>query len=163
MSKRRHVFISHHHADDASVDSMTRLLGRKGFEIRNSSIRTNKPKNKERVEKGLVSDETIRRLLRIKMAWASTVVVIIGKQTHSREWVNWEIEQAVKKGKKIVGVHERGGTDYEVPPALADHATTIVNWSSDSIIGAIEGGDNTFKAPDGSFAPALHGSITSNC
>jgi hypothetical protein len=162
MSKRRHVFISHHHADDALVDSMTKLLSRRGFEIRNSSIRA-KPANRERLANGLVKEATIRRLLRMKMSWASTVVVIIGSETHSRDWVNWEIEKASSLGKRIIGVYERGGVDYEVPPALGDHATTIVNWNSDSIIDAIEGKDNTFKAPDGRVASPLHASVISRC
>jgi len=162
MSKRRHVFISHHHADDSLVDSLTKLLSSCGYEIRNSSIRA-KPANQQRLERGEVKDATIKRLLRMKMSWASTVVVIIGKDTHSREWVNWEIEKANSLGKKIVGVYERGGTSHELPSALYDHATTIVNWNSDSIIDAIEGKDNTFKAPDGSVAAPLHAPVTSRC
>jgi hypothetical protein len=162
MSKRRHVFISHHHADDASVDSLTKLLSGRGFEIRNSSIRA-KPANQDRLDKGMVKEATIKRLLRMKMSWASTVVVLIGKETHSREWVNWEIEKANSLGKKIIGVYERGGTDFEIPPALEEHATTIVNWNSDSIIDAIEGRDNTFKGPDGSIAKPLHAPVTSRC
>jgi hypothetical protein len=162
MSKRRHVFISHHHADDGLVDSLTELLSRRGYEIRNSSIRA-KPANQRRLDRGEVKDATIKRLLRMKMSWASTVVVILGKETHSREWVNWEIEKASSLGKKIIGVYERGGTGYELPPALYDHATTIVNWNSDSIIDAIEGKDNTFKAPDGSAAGPLHAPVTSRC
>jgi hypothetical protein len=39
VTKRRHVFISHHHADDAQVSGLTSLLARNGYEIRNSSIR----------------------------------------------------------------------------------------------------------------------------
>lgn len=162
MSKRRHVFISHHHADDALVDSLTGMLARRGFEIRNSSIRA-KPANRERLDKGLVKDATIRRLLRMKMSWASTVVVLIGKETHSRKWVNWEIEQAERLGKRIVGVYERGKSDHQVPQALGDHATVIVNWSSDSIIDAVERRDNTFRAPDGSAALPLHASVTTRC
>jgi MTH538 TIR-like domain (DUF1863) len=80
MSKRRHVFISHHHADDAAVDKLTNLLSRRGYEIRNSSIRA-KPANRDRLDKGLVKDETIKRLLRMKMSWASTVIVLIGRET----------------------------------------------------------------------------------
>jgi MTH538 TIR-like domain (DUF1863) len=162
MSKRRHVFISHHHADDGLVESLTTLLSARGFEIRNSSIRAN-PANLERLNKGMVSDATIKRLLRMKMSWASTVVVLIGRRTHSREWVNWEIEKANSLGKRIIGVYERGGTDFEIPPALEDHATVIVNWNSDSIIDAIEGRDNTFKAPDGGVAKPLHAPVTSRC
>lgn len=162
MSKRRHVFISHHHADDGSVDSLTKLLSGRGFEIRNSSIRAN-PANQDRLDRGMVKDATIKRLLRMKMSWASTVVVLIGKQTHSREWVNWEIEKANSLGKRIIGVYERGGTDFETPPALEEHATTIVNWNSESIIDAIEGKDNTFKTPDGKVAEPIHAPVTSRC
>lgn len=82
-NKRRHIFISHHHADDAEVDKLTTLLSKKGYDIRNSSIRA-KPANQERLDKGLVKPEVIRRLLRRKISWAGTVVTLIGKDTHSR-------------------------------------------------------------------------------
>ena len=56
-----HVFISHHHKDDAGVDGMTKLLGDSGCDIRNSSIRALRPENQERMKNGMVEDETIRR------------------------------------------------------------------------------------------------------
>ena len=59
--KIKNVFISHHHKDDALVDKLTKLLGKNGYNIRNSSIRA-KPANQRRLEQGLVKDETIRRL-----------------------------------------------------------------------------------------------------
>src|SRR6266480_805787 len=107
-SKRKHVFISHHHKDDGEIGKLTDLLSRQGYDIRNSSIRA-KPSNQARLDKGLVSDEAIRRLLRMKISWAGSVIVLIGKQTHSRRWVNWEIEQANKQQKRIVGVYIQGG------------------------------------------------------
>ena len=39
----------------------------------------------------------IKQLLRSKLTWSNTCIVLIGPKTHSREWVNWEIEQAYKK------------------------------------------------------------------
>src|ERR1044071_1041998 len=126
-SKRRHVFISHHHADDEAVTKLTSLLSRNGYDIRNSSIRA-KPANQRRLEQGLVKDETIRRLLRMKISWAGKIVVLVGKDTHSRRWVNWEIEQANKQGKRIVGVYERRGTEADLPPALEKYASAIVGW-----------------------------------
>src|SRR6266436_941960 len=107
MSKRKHVFISHHHADDEHVSRLTDMLKRNGFELRYSSIRA-KPANQARLDRGLVKDEVIKRLLRMKMSWAGVVVVLIGKETHSRPWVNWEIEQAHKLGKRIVGAFVQG-------------------------------------------------------
>ena len=151
-SNRRHVFISHHHKDDATVDQLTRLLKSKGYDLRNSSIRA-KPANQARLDRGLISDEVIRRLLRLKIAWAQTVVVLVGKETHTRPWVNWEIEEANKRGKRIVGVYEQGGTAVDVPENLWKYASEIVAWNSDSIMGAIDGTDAPFQNPDGTACP----------
>ena len=161
-SKRRHVFISHHHNDDAEVNNLTDLLSRKGYDIRNSSIRA-KPANQRRLELGLVKDETIRRLLRMKISWAGVIVVLIGKETHSRPWVNWEIEQANEQGKRIVGVYVRGGTEADVPPAMEDYADDIVNWNSDSIISAIDGSTHVFETPDGSAREPVHDRVSVRC
>jgi hypothetical protein len=155
-SNRRHVFISHHHKDDAGVDSLTRLLSKQGYDIRNSSIRA-KPANQARLDKGLVSDEVIRRLLRLKIAWAQTVVVLVGKETHTRPWVNWEIAEANKRGKRIVGVYEHGGTAADVPENLKKYASEIVAWNGESIIAAIDGTDEPFQNPDGTCAPSVVG------
>jgi hypothetical protein len=161
-SNRRHVFISHHHADDTEVDKLVSLLSRNGYDIRNSSIRA-KPANERRLKQGMVSDETIRRLLRMKISWAGTVVVLIGKETHSRPWVNWEIEQANKKGKRIVGVYIRGGTDADKPEALEKYASAIVGWNTDSIISAIDGTENLFQKPDGSPRSITHARRSLTC
>lgn len=161
MASRRNVFISHHHADDEAVTSMTNMLSRSGYEIRNSSIRA-KPANRERLAKGLVSDNTIKRLLRMKMSWASTVIVLIGKNTAQRPWVDWEIKQAKRQGKEIIGVYERGGTENDKPAALEQYASAIVNWNAESIIAAVEGA-NTFQTPAGEDRAPVHAASTSRC
>lgn len=161
-STRLHVFISHHHADDGRVDQLTDLLTRAGNDVRNSSVRM-KPANQRRFDEGRVSDETIRRLLRMKISWATTVVVLVGKETHTRPWVNWEIEQAHKQGKRIVGVYERGETDVPLPKALEDYGTRIVAWNTDSIVEAIERDDNPFENPDGSHREPVHSGKKTVC
>jgi MTH538 TIR-like domain (DUF1863) len=160
-SKRRHIFISHHHKDDQIVADFLSLIGDHGYDIRNSSIRAN-PANLERLDKGLVSDEVIRRLLRMKISWAGTVVVLIGKDTHTRPWVDWEINKAKEQGKRIVGVFAQGGTDADIPKGVTDYASAIVNWNTKSIMDAIDG-KNSFKNVDGSDRPPNAGpSITCN-
>ena len=155
-TKTKNVFISHHHKDDAQVDKLTSLLSKNKFNIRNSSIRA-KPANQKRLDKGLVRDATIKRLLRMKMSWAGSVIVLVGKETHSRPWVNWEIEQAHKQGKNIVGVYESGLKDkVNLPSALEQYGTSQVGWDSGAIIGAIEGGP-AFQNPDGTPSPRKGG------
>jgi hypothetical protein len=161
-SGRRHLFISHHHKDDEEVTKLTELLTRSGYDVRNSSIRAN-PANQERLEKGLVSDDVIRRLLRMKISWSSTVVVLIGKETHGRPWVNWEIEEANRQGKRIVGVYVRGGTAADVPASFEKYGNALVGWGSDGVIAAIDGKENSFQEPDGSARSLGSGGSRSEC
>lgn len=160
-SKRRHLFISHHHQDDGEVTKLTNLLTGKGYDVRNSSVRM-KPENQRRVDEKRVSDKVIERILRMKISWASTVVVLIGKDTHSRNWVNWEIDKAHQQGKRIVGVFVRGGTEADIPPSLEKYGSAIVGWNTDSIISAIDG-QNNFQTPDGNSRPAVNTGGSSNC
>lgn len=154
--KIKNVFVSHHHKDDASVDGLTDMLSGKGYQLRNSSIRV-KPENQQRLDQNKVSDETIARLLRMKMRWASQVIVVIGKETHQRPWVNWEVKAAHQLGKPIIGVYENGLKDQvEIPANLRKYATSIVGWRSDSVIEALEG-KSQFQNPDGTPSPRTDG------
>lgn len=152
----KNVFVSHHHKDDSSVDGLTGMVAGKGYHLRNSSIRVN-PDNQKRLDQNKVSDKTIERLLRMKMRWASQVIVVIGKKTHTRDWVNWEIAAAHKLGKSIIGVYENGLKDkVEIPDNLKKYATSIVGWRADSVIGAL-GGESQFQNPDGTLSPKVDG------
>lgn len=153
---KKNVFVSHHHKDDASVDGISRLAAGKGYQLRNSSVRM-KPENERRVEEKKVSDRTIARLLRMKMRWASQVIVVIGKETHTRPWVNWEIQAAHQLGKPIIGVYENGLTgNVTLPENLEKYATSIVSWRGEAIINALEG-KISFQTPDGTERDNIQG------
>lgn len=154
----KNVFISHHHKDDKSVDDLTNMLASKGYSLRNSSIRI-KAGNQERLDQKKVSDSTIKRLLRMKMRWAGQLIVVIGKNTHSRPWVNWEIEEAHRQGKPIIGVFEHGlKGDVEIPENLNKYATSrVAGWQANSVIDALEG-KNTFEDSNGTTSQRNIGS-----
>lgn len=96
------------------------------------------------------------------MSWASTVIVLVGKETASRPWVTWEIEKAQQLGKRIVGVYEHGGSENNVPEALEKYADAIVKWNADSIVSAVEG-ENTFQNTAGDQRAPVHAATTSRC
>lgn len=150
MVKRyKNVFVSHHHKDDASINKMQSILNGRNYSIRNSSMRV-KPKNQARLDNKQVSDRTIKRLLRMKMRWSGSVIVIIGKKTYQRPWVKWEIDMARKLGKPIIGVYEHGLKDkVPLPENLERNASSIVGWNSGKIISALNG-ESRFENPDGS-------------
>jgi len=152
----KNVFVSHHHKDDASVDGITAMLSGKGYHLRNSSIRV-KPENQARLDQKKISDRTIKRLLRMKIRWAGQVIVVIGKETYQRPWVNWEIEIAHQLGKSIIGVYENGLKEQvEIPENLKKYATARVGWRSESVIDALNG-NGQFQNSDGSPSPKVVG------
>lgn len=161
-STRRHVFISHHSRDDEDVGRLTDMLKRRGLDARNSSLRL-KPKNKERWEQKRIPERTLKRLLRMRIRWAGTLVVLIGKDTHSRPWVDWEIREAARQGKRIVGVFARGGGNADIPPSFEEFGNDLEHWNSKSIIRAIDGTENKFSNPDGTERSAPNSPFRSVC
>lgn len=142
--KSKNVFISHRGKDDEHIGNLKDLLSKKGYHLRNSSIDSTKPNN-------ATNEEYIKNILRPRIEWAGTLICLIGKDTASSEYVNWEIEKAAKEGKNIVGVYLHGekDNDLELPEALKTHADSIVGWNTDKIIEAVEG-NNIMQNSDGS-------------
>lgn len=131
MSKIINLFISHKGEDENKIDSFKKLMENKGYDFRDSSIRESEP-NKAHNE-----DYIKYGILQPAIDWAGTVVVLIGKETHNSKWVDWEIEYALKNGKKVVGVFLPGAIDAVLPDALKDFGDSCVSWNADKIDEAI--------------------------
>lgn len=143
------VFVSHYHEDEDNIKRMKDLLG-DDYSIRNYSVTSDKYNNAH-------SKEYIKSMLRPLINQASTFICLIGPNTHDSEWVNWEVEQALKQGKRIIGVYLWGAKDSDIPPALEDAADAMVGWNHDTILDAING-NNIFTNADGSVRPNVGGS-----
>lgn len=150
MGKEKNVFISHYNKDDEHIQNLKNLLARKGYTIKNSSIDSSKPNR-------VVSTEAIKRMLRMRINWAGTFICLIGKDTHTRPWVDWEIEQAKAKGKFILGVKVFGESDAIVPVNFEKYGDCLTGWNSEKIIEALEGKDigwpNQTDMPIPTFTP----------
>ena len=141
--RARNIFISHVHEDDATLQKLKDLLTERGFEIRDASIDSSKP-NKAKSEDYIKS-----KILAPRIRWAGAMIVLISPQTHSSEWVNWEIEYAEKSDTRIVGVWAQGAKDCDVPEALEMYADAVVGWQADSVMDAITGKIDNWSNPDG--------------
>lgn len=142
MDKTKNVFVSHFNKDEENIGKMKSLLSGKGYSIKNASIDSTKPNRAN-------NPEYIKRLLRMRIQWAGTFICLIGPETHTREWVDWEIDQAFKKGKRIVGVYINGASDSDVPANFEKYGDALVGWNSDRIISAIDGTINNWETPTG--------------
>jgi hypothetical protein len=143
----KNVFISHVHEDDAGLKNLKDLLAKHGMAIRDSSINSSNPNNAH-------SPEYIKsNILKPQIKWAGTLVVYISPQTKNSEWVNWEIEYAQRKDKRIVGVWSHGSNGCDLPAALNDYADAVVGWNGQRIIDAINGDIDGWENPDGTPFP----------
>ncbi|WP_444707169.1 TIR domain-containing protein [Megasphaera elsdenii] len=135
MGKTINIFVSHAGEDEHRIDSVKSLLQKKGFIIRDASIKESEPNNAS-------SENYIKYgILRPHINWAGCMLVLIGPKTASKEWVNWEITYAMKQGKRIVGVFLQGAKDEDVPEALTNYGHALVGWNSNRIADAINGED----------------------
>lgn len=137
-----HVFVSHYHEDETNIQGMKNLLGA-NYCVKNSSVTSDKFNRAS-------NPEYIKRLLRLRIHWAGQFICLIGPHTHESEWVDYEIRQAYKKGKPIIGVYINGASDADVPEALKEYADAIVGWRRESIINALNSTESSFENVDGS-------------
>ena len=152
MDKTHNVFISHYGKDDEHVQRLKQRLKDGGYNIRNGSIDSTKYQDKR------PSNLTIARYLRRGIKWASTFICLIGEKTHTRGWVNYEIKNAQRQGKRIVGIYKYGCKDsVELPGAFKEVEANVLGWNSIDKLGAIISGDNfPYENVNGSTASPIY-------
>ena len=88
-----------------------------------------------RVAVNSVQGEYIKSKLRPKIARASILLCIIGAGTARSEWVNWEIAEARRSRKKLVGLLIK--PHYSKPREIQNARATFVSYQKDAILRAI--------------------------
>lgn len=145
--KTKNIFISHVHEDDEILQGMKDLLSGKGYTVRDSSVNASNPNDAH-------SPDYIKNsILAPRINWAGVMVVLITSKTKESTWVDWEIEYANRKEKRIVGVWAQGERECTVPDSLDKYADAVVGWQAESIMDAIIGRTNNWYNQDGSERP----------
>lgn len=70
-----------------------------------------------------------------QVSLAQGVIVLAGMYVAHSDWIKYEIDEAVRMGKIIIGVKPWGAE--RVPQVVQDAATVMVNWQSASIVKAV--------------------------
>ena len=160
MAEQQNIFISHYGKDDEHVQSLKARLKDQGHNVRNFSVDSTNHKDGR-----IPRPEVVERLLKMRIKWSSTIICLIGPKTHTREWVNDEIQWAHDQGKKIVGVYAHGYSETaELPENLKKYASSIIGWNSIEKLGKIITGENVpTENPDGTIASPLYPRTTVKC
>jgi len=148
MKKGNNVFISHYGKDDDKVQRLKERFAEKKYSIRNYSVDSTKHTEKKRP-----SEKVIERFLRKQINWSSTLICLIGEKTHTRKWVKYEIEEAHRQGKMIIGVYAHGNNETAIlPSALKKYGDSVIGWNSiDKLVDIMNGDiiplENQFGIP----------------
>lgn len=132
--ENKNIFVSHYHEDSNEIDNLKQMIGSGNqYEPKDSSIYEKKNPNTAE------NTEYIKSLLRPKIKWAGSLIVMIGDNTNTSDWVQWEIEYANSLGKNIVGVYLPDYKGNEIPEALNDYADSVVDWNPNQMNRALSG------------------------
>jgi len=143
MSELKNIFISHVHEDDELLPKLKEIIKNEGMEVRDYSINSSNPNEASN------EDYIKYEILGPRIQWASTLIVLITHDTANSDWVNWEIEYAIEKGKNVIGVFALGATDSDIPPVLRTHGdAVVVGWRGERVVDAINGKISDFDDPE---------------
>jgi hypothetical protein len=146
MADSYNIFISHKGENDTQVQGLKTRLRNAGYDVRNFSVDSTNHKDGRRP-----SDQVIARLLRMRVSWSSTLICLIGPDTHTSKYVNDEIKYAHEQGKRIVGIYAHGcANNVELPENFKKYGATPLGWNSlDKLCDAIEGKNMPAENADG--------------
>lgn len=115
------VFVSFHSKDRHAKELLLAQSKNKNMDIQFSDQSVNKPYRSKWKTK-----------TKSKIKKASTTIVMIGKDTHKRKAVQWEIAQSRKAGNKIVAVQIHKNKHHRLPPGVKK-SEELKRWKVDNI------------------------------
>lgn len=126
-----HVFISFNYDD---IDEVNLLRA----QVKNE--RTDLQFDDFSVKEAFESDiaDYIKRKIRELIDRCSVTIVYLSERSASSEWVNWEIEQSLKRGKDVIGVFKGEQAPANLPLAFHQNGCKAVKWNHTALMQAIE-------------------------
>lgn len=100
MATKRQVFYSFHYKPDSWRVSQVRNIG---------AIEGNKPapdNDWETIAK--TGDDAIKKWIKEQMKYRSCTIVLVGKETANRKWINHEIVESWNSGMGVAAIHIYG-------------------------------------------------------
>lgn len=126
---KRQIFISHAWKYDYHYNTVCEWIEKSGIPHRNYSVPKHDPLDANNKAK-------LREMLTEQIRHANVVIIIGGMYAAYSEWIDYEIREAVRMGKYIIGIkpwgHER------IPLIIQQCANDKVGWNSSSLINAIK-------------------------
>lgn len=124
--RKRNVFISFVSEDLGEVN-----LLRGQAKNENSNLEFNDWSLKEAFDSDKA--EYIKRGIRERIRQSSITICYISEDTAKSKWVDWEIRESIKLGKKVIAMHKGDKPPRNLPPAVKEFSIPIVPWTHERI------------------------------
>lgn len=127
--KTRMLFISHAWAYSDHYHKVVEWFdGASNFDWKNSSVPSH-DSLPDKTSKGLSAGMTRQ------ISPAQGVIILAGMYAAHSAWIDYEIDEAIRMGKVIIGVRPWG--QERVPVKVQNAAKVMVGWNSNSVIQAV--------------------------
>lgn len=113
----RNVFISFHTEDEYAVNLLRSQAKDDRFDVQFRDYSIKKP-----------FDEKWKTQAKEVISHTSVMIVMIGPNTANREAVNWEIQQAHKMGKKVIGIRIHSSQSHKIPEDMRKNNDPVIPW-----------------------------------
>ena len=127
--KNYRLLISHSwHYESQYSTIVTWLNNTSYFKWSNHSVSADRPLNTK-------TNQQLREELSQQIRGCNAVIVVAGMYTLYSEWINYEIDEALRMKKPIIGIKPWG--NQRIPEKIQQNATVLVGWNSSSLVSAV--------------------------
>ncbi|MHA1365833.1 MAG: TIR domain-containing protein [Candidatus Heimdallarchaeota archaeon] len=119
---QKNVFLSFHMEDENLINLFRHQAKSDRFELKFRDYSAKEP-----------FDSQWKKHCSQRISQSSTVAVMIGKETASRSAVKWEIAEAYRQGKRVVGIRGYRDSNHKIPEQMVKNNAKIVDWNLSDI------------------------------
>lgn len=82
------------------------------------------------------TDRELKEKLSNRVRLSSAIIVLAGMYASYSKWIDYEIDEAIRMNKVIIGVRPWG--QERIPKKISDNATITVGWNKNSVVNAVK-------------------------
>lgn len=127
---KKRVFLSFRVEDKNQVQGVRLLAATPKFDLEFYDESVTEPINSKNAE-------YIKQKIRDKIYRSSVTLCLISKDTYKSDWVNWEIEESLKKGKKVIVMALKGVERAILPRTIKDANLDFWEWDPNLLSGLL--------------------------
>lgn len=124
------IFISYKWEDNSYFNGMKGLLSNPNNKYIHSILA-------EREDLRNRGENVVKSELKEKIRNCNRVICLVGEDTQSSKWVQWELDVATSQNKKIIAVRIPGTTGG-APRLIRERNISVIKWKADEVNKALK-------------------------